>query len=509
MVFPPAVPRRRDCSELPVSSESRPVRTRYAPSPTGDPHVGNIRSALFSWAYARSQGGQFLLRIEDTDRNRLVETSTGAIMESLRWLGITWDEGPEVGGPHAPYFQSQRLPLYKKAAQTLIDNGRAYRCFCTAERLDQMRAAQAAAKQPPGYDGHCRSISRTDSDARAKSEPFTVRFAMRKEGQTVLNDIVRGQVVFENNLQDDFVMLKSDGYPTYHLGVVVDDTEMEITHAIRGDEWISSAPKHIQLYEALGWEPPVWAHLPLILGPDHKKLSKRSGDTALLDYRTNGYLPEAMINFLAFLGWSLDDHTSILSIEELQQHFDLARVVANPAVFDIERLNFLNGHYIREMAEDRWIETIAVWCEQDLPESVKRPVDRGVIEQVAPLLKERVARLTEIAPMVAFLFGYEAPEYELGALTERVPDPATAIAVLDAALTHLDGIAAPDWDVPHIEAAIRGLEEPLGMKLRKFVSVLYVAEMGRAQGIPLFDSMVLLGRDRALQRLRTARLRLG
>lgn len=471
--------------------------------------MGNIRSALFSWAYARSQGGQFLLRIEDTDRNRLVETSTSAIMESLRWLGISWDEGPEVGGPHEPYFQSQRLPLYQKAAATLIERGRAYRCFCTAERLDEMRAAQAAAKQPPGYDGTCRRIAPEESLARAAREPFTVRFAMRKEGQTVLDDIVRGQVTFDNKLQDDFVMMKSDGYPTYHLGVVVDDTEMEITHAIRGDEWISSAPKHIQLYEALGWEPPVWAHLPLILGPDHKKLSKRSGDTALLDYRANGYLPAAMINFLAFLGWSLDDHTSMLTIEELQQHFDLKRVVANPAVFDIERLNFLNGHYIREMDEATWIETIATWCDRDLPASVKRPVDPEVVSQVAPLLKERVARLTEIAPMVEFLFGYDAPEYEIALLTERVPDAATAVGVLDTALTHLDAISPAEWDVAHVEAAIRGLEEPLGMKLRKFVSVLYVAEMGRPQGIPLFDSIVLLGRDRALQRLRTARARLG
>ncbi|MEO8538842.1 MAG: glutamate--tRNA ligase [bacterium] len=492
-----------------MSSEPRPVRTRYAPSPTGDPHVGNIRSALFSWAFARARGGKFLLRIEDTDRNRLVETSTAAIMDSLQWLGITWDEGPEIGGPHAPYFQSQRLPLYQKAAASLIEKGRAYRCFCTSERLDQMRAAQAANKQPPGYDGTCREIPLEQSNARAAREPFTIRFAMKKDGQTTLKDVVRGEVVFDNKLQDDFVMMKSDGYPTYHLGVVVDDTEMEITHAIRGDEWISSAPKHIQLYEALGWEPPEWAHLPLILGPDHKKLSKRSGDTALLDYRQNGYLPEALINFLAFLGWSLDDHTSMLTIDELQTHFDLARVVANPAVFDIERLNFLNGHYIREMSAERWIETIADWCEKDLPASVKRPVDRQIVVQVAPLLKERVARLSEIAPMVEFLFGYDAPEYDVGLLVERVTDAATAVQVLDTALTHLDAISEDQWDVEHVEAAIRGLEEPLSMKLRKFVSVLYVAEMGRAQGIPLFDSMVLLGRERALQRIRTARLRLG
>ena len=492
-----------------MNPESRSVRTRYAPSPTGDPHVGNIRSALFSWAYARARGGNFLLRIEDTDRNRLVETSLGAIMDSLRWLGLDWDEGPEVGGPHEPYFQSQRLPLYQKAAETLIERERAYRCFCTPERLDQMRAAQAAAKQPPGYDGLCRRLPREESDTRATRERFVVRFAMNKEGQTVLEDLVRGQVVFENRLQDDFVMLKSDGYPTYHLGVVVDDTEMEITHAIRGDEWISSAPKHIQLYEALGWEPPVWAHLPLILGPDGKKLSKRSGDTALLDYRENGYLPEALINFLAFLGWSLDDHTTILSIDELREHFDLARVVANPAVFDIDRLNYLNGHYIRAMDERRWVETISQWCDSGLPASVKRPIDPAIVEAVAPLLRERTARLSDIAPTVEFLFGFEAPEYALDVLVERAGDATTAVTILDTALTHLDSIAATDWDVEHIEAAVRALEEPLGMKLRKFVGVLYVAEMGRPQGIPLFDSMVLLGRERALQRLRTARLKVG
>jgi glutamyl-tRNA synthetase len=493
-----------------VTDSSRPVRTRYAPSPTGDPHIGTIRSALFSWAYARAKGGQFLLRIEDTDRNRLVETSVAAIMESLRWLGIDWDEGPDIGGPHAPYFQSQRLPLYRKAAETLMDRGRAYRCFCTAERLDQMRAAQAAAKRPPGYDGLCRGISREESDARARREPFVIRFAMNREGQTVLHDIIRGDVVFENSLQDDFVMLKSDGYPTYHLALIVDDKEMEISHCIRGDEWISSAPKHIQIYEALGWEPPQWAHLPLILGPDHKKLSKRSGDTAVLDYRDHGYLPEAMVNFLAFLGWSLDDHTSILGVQELKRHFDLERVVPNPAVFDIERLNHLNGHYIRAMDDRRWEDTITEWCGRQLPESVRRPIDPGIVKPVAPLLKERVSRLDEIAGLVEFLFGYEAPEYELDALTERVGgDIEVALKTLDGALVALDAIPEERWERESIEAAIRGMEAALGMKLRKFVPVLYVAEMGRPQGIPLFDSLALLGRERSLQRLRTARARLG
>lgn len=470
------------------------IRTRYAPSPTGDPHIGNIRAALFSWAYARANGGQFILRIEDTDRARLQETSLQAIMDSLKWLGIDWDEGPAVGGPHEPYFQSQRLPLYQHAASRLIEEGKAYRCFCTAERLDQMRKAQQAAKQPPGYDGHCRSIPMDESERRAQSEPFTVRFKMKREGQTVLNDLIRGDVTFENALQDDFVALKSDGYPTYHLAVVVDDTEMEISHAIRGDEWISSAPKHIQLYAALGYEPPVWAHLPLILGPDHKKLSKRSGDTAVLDYAKNGYLPEAMVNFLAFLGWSLDDHTSLVTIDELKQHFDLARVVPNPAVFDVERLNFLNGHYIRQMTEDRWHRTIVEWAGQ--------PMDADLVAAVAPLLRDRVARLDEIAPMTAFLFSDNAPHYAPGLLTEKLAgDAGLARRVLESAATRLGAIEATAWDKESVEVAVRGIESEVALKLRKFISVLYTAIEGSPQGLPLFDSIAILGRSRTLHRL--------
>ncbi|MBI2767936.1 MAG: glutamate--tRNA ligase [Chloroflexi bacterium] len=487
-----------------------PVRTRYAPSPTGDPHIGNIRSALFSWAFARAQGGQFILRIEDTDRNRLVETSVEAIMESLRWLGIDWDEGPDVGGPHAPYFQSERLPLYQKMAQTLIDEGKAYRCFCTAERLDLMRAAQAAAKKPPGYDGLCRALPHAAAEARAASERFVVRFAMKREGATTLHDLVRGDVVFENALQDDFVMLKSDGYPTYHLGVVVDDTDMEITHAIRGDEWISSAPKHIQLYEALGWDPPQWAHLPLILGPDHKKLSKRSGDTAVLDYRAKGYLPEALCSFLALLGWSLDASTSVVTREELAEKFSLERVVPNPAVFDIERLDFLNGHYIRAMSEDGWVDTIATWADAGLPPHIPRPIDRGILSAAAPLLRERITRLDEIAPSIEFLFGFEAPEYLPELLTEKIGGGHEhATQVLDAALLALDSLGGDGWDVEAIKAAVFGLEPLLGAKPRKFVPVLYVAIMAKPAGIPLFESMAILGRERTLQRLRTARAKAG
>lgn len=485
------------------------VRTRYAPSPTGDPHIGNIRSALFSWALARANGGQFVLRIEDTDRNRFSEGSIEAIQESLAWLGLDWDEGPGIGGPYGPYLQSDRLHLYHEAANRLMETGRAYRCFCTPERLDQLRAQQTANKQPPGYDGLCRALSVDESARRSESERFVVRFAMKREGQTVLHDLIRGEVVFENALQDDFVALKSDGFPTYHLAVVVDDTAMRISHTVRGDEWISSAPKHIQLYEALGWEPPRWAHLPLILGPDHKKLSKRSGDTALLDYRTNGYLPEAMVNFLAFLGWSLDDKTSIISLEELARHFEIERVVPNPAVFDIARLDHLNGHYIRSLDDEAWLMLVIDWAEQGLPDFIPRPLDRHVLTLAAPLLRERVAKLTDIPSLVQFLFGAEAPEYERDLLVARLGnDPAEGVRILDAALVALDAIAEASWAKDEIERAIRSMEGALELKLRKFVSVLYVATMGSQQGIPLFDSLEILGRERSLDRLRIARARL-
>jgi len=329
---------------------------------------------------------------------------------------------------------------------------------------------------------------------------------MKDEGQTVLRDLVRGEIVFENALQDDFVALKSDGFPTYHLAVVVDDHEMEITHAIRGDEWVSSAPKHLQIFEALGFEPTLFAHLPLIVGADRKKLSKRSGDTALLDYAKKGYLPDAMLNFLTLLGWSLDDKTTIISRETLLKSFTVERVVPNPAAFDLDRLNFLNGQYIKQLTDEQWEALVREWAERDLPGHILRPLDGDLVRQVAPLLRDRVGTLSEVAPQIEFLFGGAAPEYPKELLSERLGgEHMEALRVVDAALLALDAVSPELWVKERIEAAIRGMEEPLGMKLRKFASVLYVAAMGRAAGIPLFDSLEILGRERSLDRLRRAR----
>jgi len=332
---------------------NKPVRTRYAPSPTGFPHVGNIRTALFAWLFARHHGGRFIVRIEDTDVARRVEGAVEAILDSLRWLGMDWDEGPEVGGEYGPYFQSQRLELYREAAERLVAQGDAYYCYCSTQRLAEMREEQARRKRSSGYDRRCRDLSDAER-AQKEAEGVTpvVRFRMPREGQTAFNDIIRGTVVFENSQLDDFVLLKSDGYPTYHLANVVDDHLMEINHVIRAEEWLSSVPRHKLLYQALGYEIPQMAHLPMILGPDRAKLSKRHGAVSITEYQEQGYLPEAMLNFLALLGWSLDDKTELLSRQELIASFSLERVSKTAAIFNQEKLDWMNGVFLRELSHE-------------------------------------------------------------------------------------------------------------------------------------------------------------
>ena len=327
---------------------TKPIRTRFAPSPTGFPHVGNIRTALFAWLFARHNGGRFIVRIEDTDAARRVEGAVEAIQDSLKWLGLEWDEGPGVGGDFGPYFQSQRLGLYRQAAERLVAKGDAYYCYCSPQRLAGMRAEQVKRKQPPGYDRLCRCLS-GEERAKREAEGITpvIRFRVPLDGFTQFQDLIWGEVKFEHSVLDDMVLLKSDGYPTYHLANVVDDHLMEISHVLRAEEWISSTPRHILLYQALGCEPPQFAHLPMLLGRDRAKLSKRHGTVSVAEYREQGYLPEAMLNFLALLGWSLDDRTESLSRKELIDNFSLERVSRTAAIFNPDKMEWMNGVYIR------------------------------------------------------------------------------------------------------------------------------------------------------------------
>ena len=336
------------------------VRVRYAPSPTGATHVGNVRTAIFTWLFARANDGAFVVRVEDTDQNRNVEGSIDTLLDALAWLGLDWDEGPDKGGPYGPYYQSQRLRLYHEAADALLANGRAYRCYCTPERLAELRRSRNRQDGASGYDGRCRDLDAAERAAHERDgAPAAVRFAMPRDGTTTLYDVIHGEVTFENRLVDDFVMLRSNGFPTYHLANVVDDHHMKISHVMRGDDWISSSPRHVRLYEALGWDAPQFAHLPMILAPDRSKLGKRHGAASVLDYREMGYLPQTMVNFLSLLGWSLDDKTDIISRDDLVRNFTIERVSKAGAVFNVEKLNWMNGAYIRALTAGELADALA------------------------------------------------------------------------------------------------------------------------------------------------------
>lgn len=342
------------------------VRTRYAPSPTGFPHIGNTRTALFEWLVARHNGGRFLIRIEDTDTARTVAGSQEAILQGLKWLGLNWDEGPDIGGPYAPYHQSQRLPMYQEAAKKLVAEGKAYYCYCSPERLEKMREEQAARHQPPGYDRQCRELSEQErADKIALGIKPVARFKMPLEGRTKFIDLIRGEVVFENRTLDDHILLKSDGFPTYHLAHIIDDHAMQITHVIRGEEWLSSTPRHLLLWEAMGYTPTKYAHLPLILGPDRLKLSKRHGAASLIEYAEQGYLPDAIFNFLALTGWSLDDKTEIMTRGEVIKNFSIERISPTAAIFNIEKLQWMNGMYIRKMSPEEFFNAAKPFLMKD------------------------------------------------------------------------------------------------------------------------------------------------
>ncbi|MEZ4554456.1 MAG: glutamate--tRNA ligase [Dehalococcoidia bacterium] len=481
------------------------VRLRYAPSPTGDPHVGNIRSALWAWAYARHEGGVFYLRIEDTDQTRLVPGSIERIEDSLRWLGLDWDEGPDVGGPYGPYVQSQRLHHYDEASGRLLATENAYRCFCTPADLEAMREAQRAAKQPPGYDGRCRAIPPAEAATRAAAgESFVVRFAMPREGTTTFTDLLRGEITYENRLLDDFVILKSDGFPTYHLAHAVDDHLMATTHVTRGDEWLPSAPRHVRLFEALGHPVPIYVHTPVILGPDGGKLSKRHGAKSVLEYAAEGYLPDALFNFLSILGWSPDGATEILARAQVVEAFDIKDLVVHPAVFDTQKLEWMNGVYMRSMAEDELAEVFARELDRALPLDVPRPLDRALVAAITPLVRERVKLLPEVTALVDFFFAAEVPAPEpeqlLGKAYRNRPEAAApAVEAAVAALEALDS-----WDAATLEEHLRTVASETGEKPGDLFMLCRLAVTGKNVTPPLFESMELVGRSRSLGRLTRA-----
>lgn len=482
-----------------------PVRVRYAPSPTGDPHLGNIRTALFDWLLARRHGGQFILRIEDTDRARYVESGVQAQVEALRWLGLDWDEGPDVGGPHAPYVQSERLSLYRRYSDQLLESGRAYLCFCSPERLDQVRKDQQSRKEPPKYDRRCRNL--TPEDRRAMSEQGivpVVRFKTPLGSVTITQDALRGTIDFQNDTLDDFVLLKSDGFPTYHLASIVDDHLMQITHVLRGEEWLSSLPRHILIYQSFGWPPPVFAHLSTILGPDRSKLSKRHGAHSALEYRAQGYLPDALVNFLALLGWSLDDRTEIIDRATLIKHFGLDRVLPNPAVFNAEKLLWMNGVYIRALPAGELAERVRPFLEEHLG----REVDRDRLLRIVPLVRERIKTLREIVDMADFFFEEEL-RYDVPSLLGKkfAGAPQRAAEGLERVLAAAERLDR--WDHESLEASVRPLAEEMAVKAGDLFGVIRVAVTGKKATPPLFETMEVLGRDRTLARLRRALELLG
>jgi glutamyl-tRNA synthetase len=482
------------------------VRVRFAPSPTGRPQVGNMRTAIFDWLFARHHGGKFILRIEDTDVARIVPGSVEDHMASLRWLGLDWDEGPEVGGDYGPYFQSQRLDLYKAAAVKLVEQGDAYYCYCSPERLDAMRKEQIARKQPTGYDRACRNLTRQQY-ARYEADGVrpVVRFKVPDEGRTAFTDTIYGDIVFENSSIDDFVMLKSDGYPTYQLANVVDDHAMKISHVIRGEEWISSTPRHLLMYRALGYGPPQYIHTPLILGPDRAKLSKRHGAVSLLEYRDQGYLSEAMLNFLVLIGWSLDDKTEIMTRQQLVESFSLERIGKTAAVFNIEKLDWMNGVYIRSLSIDDFTGRALPFLDKGLPANVTRPLDIDYVRKIMPLVQERAKRLTELPALTGFFFADEL-NYDPSLLIARNMDKESTLEALEISRQRI--MQMEKFDEGALEALLRPLATEIGLKAGQLFSVLRTAVTGETATPPLFQTMVVLGKERCLKRIDMARQKL-
>jgi len=472
------------------------IRVRFAPSPTGFPHVGNIRTALFDWLFARHYGGTFVLRIEDTDRGRYQPEALDAIMNGLRWLGLDWDEGPDVGGDYGPYFQSERLEIYHKYARQLVENGFAYYCDCSPERLQKVREERIAQNLDPMYDRHCR-------ERNLKSDPTdsntVIRFKMPLSGQTCFDDELRGEICFDNSTFDDIVLIKSDGFPTYHFAVIIDDYLMKISHIMRAEEWIPSAGKHILIYKAFGWEPPKLVHLPMILGHDRSKLSKRHGATAIAEFEKQGFLPEAMFNFLALLGWSPKDDSEILSKDELIRRFDLQGINTKASVFDFEKLLWMNGEYIRMMSSDELTEKLKPfysrygWCTEN------KPCDEQYLQKISNAMQIRLKTLGEMEDM-GFYFFSEPTEYDAKGIKKYFKPQ-----VIDWFVEIIEKFGAvSNWDEESLEELLRDYVEKLQVGFGKVVNPIRLAVSGLTRGPSMFELLEILGRDKVISRMKRA-----
>ncbi len=480
------------------------VRVRFAPSPTGYLHVGGARTALFNWLFARKHNGAFILRIEDTDRTRYQPEAMEDIMEGLRWLDLEWDEGPEVGGDYGPYYQSQRLDIYQKYAQQLVDSGHAYYCYCSSERLAQVREEQRRRGEPDlGYDRHCRHLTTKErADYEAQGIVPVVRLKVPLEGRTSFYDVLHGEIAVDNARLDDLVLLKSDGYPTYHLANVVDDHLMEISHIMRADEWLPSVPKHVLLYEAFGWEPSVFAHLPIILAPEGKgKLSKRHGAVSVLEFRRQGYLPEAMVNFLARVGWAYDDKTEFFTRQELIDKFSLEGVSKSPAAFSYDKLDWMNGAYIRELAQDDLYARLIPFLASGLGLEERELKERKETREIVPLIQERLKKLTDAVEWVDFFF-VDQISYEPSLLVGKKMTAAESLTALRKAQETL--AALPDFGEETLDVALRALADELGLKADQLFGIIRVAATGKKVAPPLFGTLSILGRERGLERLDNA-----
>jgi glutamyl-tRNA synthetase len=479
------------------------VRVRFAPSPTGYLHVGGGRTALYNYLFARGNEGTFILRSDDTDAARSTAEFQADIFESLRWLGLDWDEGIEVGGRFETYRQSERLERYQEVAARLVETGKAYYSFATPEQLDQFRKEAMADGRSPAYDGRFEPSAEEAAERVAAGESVTVRFAVPRPGATTFTDVVRDEVTFDHVQVDDFVILRSNGTPTYHLASTVDDVDFEISHVIRGEDLLSSTPKHILITEAMGAERVTYAHLSLLMGPDGKKLSKRHGHTAIKAYRDEGYLPQAMVNYLALLGWSPGDDETLVSLDDMIERFDLNTVSKNAAIFDTDKLQWMNGVYIREMPPSEFVAAVQPQVEADLDRELA-PNEVDTLAEVAPLVQERTKQLTEVPAQVRFLFG--EIEYDETSWQKVMTKEGADIAVAGAR----DRLAALDeWTVATVEAALREMLETLELSARKGLQPLRVAISGSSVSPPLFESITALGNDRTIARLDEVSTRLG